>query len=1096
MGGNSRLLLRRARSQQTLLLAVLAVALVGATVLGTFALLLATSQHHMLAVALDRTSAADREIDVTLTLTSGEDTGAAAVEHGTAFLDQLLGDVPASREEWLSSVMYSIQGTDDPIAPYAYLASTPRVQASSTLLSGEFPTTGVDEQGRIPVAVPQVVADEYGWTVGSVVDVKQASSRDPATFVVTGTFALTGPAANWERDELKGVEHDPSYPVLGSAGFLQTQAWGPFVVGDAAVLTDGAAPLGVAHLVAHPELTDAPTRAVDGLRVRLDDAQQQLAAATASDGLSSYVATRLPGTIDAAGGSLQVTRVTLVVVALMLVTLAVTVLLLAARMLADRRVPEQTLMASRGASHRQILWLAVLEALAIALVTAVVSPFLAVLTYRALAFFPAVRRGGLDIDPGRPALLWLTCALAAVLLAGVLVGPLLRRGSSEQPSARQERRGSAARSGADVALVVLAGIALWQLRSYRSPVGSTSSGLGGIDPVLVLAPALVLLAGAVLALRLMPVVAHVGERLAARSRAWVSPLAVWELGRRPARATAAVLLLTLSVGVGAFSSSFLATWRTSQLDQTDLAVGADVRATPTPGAPMVAASRLAAVPGIERAAPVTFRDVTIGTPSANSRSGAGGVPTTLLAVDTTHADELLRGRVPPGWGARTAPLRPAEPATGIALPGTPAFLVVDLASGVSSDAEGTILSALVLQDPSGARTTLQLPGISFERTATDVVLPIPAAVSGLQLVGVVARAVPDPTKPPPRGDVVANLRVENLRVASGSTSVSEPPAVEDLEGVESVSLTADWSTSGSGAGLKVTDDSLRLSATIAGAGRFGEPVDLTAVTFADPSSGASNVQALVTPDVLETLGNSVGDQLLLTIDGASIRVVIAGTVPYLPGQPSGRGVILDEDLLGREVVMAGSSRTLADEWWLEVPDDQAETVAATLAQDGTSTVVRVEEREAATDGPLRVGIQAALWIVVVAALALAVSGLAMSAAVTVRSRRLEFARLQALGAPRAGLVRSVLVEHAILGTVGVVVGLALGALLAHVVAPLITTSASGQPPVPDVLVEWDWGYQLALVGALVLLVALVVGVTTSTLLKRASGELLRLGDER
>ena len=53
----------------------------------------------------------------------------------------------------------------------------------------------------------------------------------------------------------------------------------------------------------------------------------------------------------------------------------------------------------------------------------------------------------------------------------------------------------------------------------------------------------------------------------------------------------------------------------------------------------------------------------------------------------------------------------------------------------------------------------------------------------------------------------------------------------------------------------------------------------------------------------------------------------------------------------------------------------------------------------ATDGPLHVGVQAALWIVVVAAIALAVSGLAMSAAVTVRSRRLEFARLQALGAP-------------------------------------------------------------------------------------------------
>lgn len=1091
MGGNGRLLLRRARSQQTLLLAVLAVALVGATVLGTFALLLATSEHRMLAVALDRTSPADREIDVTLTLSG--DTGSAAIEHGTQFLDELLGDVPATREAWLTSVMYTLQGTDDSIAPYSYLASTPRVEASSTLVSGAFPSAGVDDQGRVPVAVPQVVADAYGWSVGTEVPVKEASTRDAATFVVTGTFTLTGPAATWERDELAGAEHDPSYPVLGSAGMLRTQAWGPFVVGDPAVLTDGTAPLGVAHLVAHPQLAQAPTSAVDGVRARLDDAQQHLASLTAGDQLDSYVGTRLAGTVDAAAGSLQVTRVTLVVVALLLATLAVTVLLLAARMLADRRVAEQALMSSRGASHRQILWLAVLEASAIAAVTALVSPFLAVLTYRALAVFPAVRRGGLDIDPGRPALLWATCALSAVLLAGVLVGPLLRRGAGAQPDARQERRGSAARSGADVALVVLAGIALWQLRSYRSPVGSTSGGLGGVDPVLVLAPALVLLAGAVLALRLMPVVAHVGERLAARSRAWVSPLAVWELGRRPARATAAVLLLTLAVGVGAFSSSFLATWRVSQQDQTDLAVGADVRVTPVPGAPLVAATRLAATPGVERAGPVTLRDITIGTPTASSEQGAGGVPTTLLAVDTTHTADVLRGRVSPSWSARTAPLRPAGPATGVALPGTPRFVVLDIRSGVSSPAAGTIVGSLVVQDSAGARTGLDLPALQLDDARSDVVLRLPAESGGLQLVGIVARSVPDTGEDPPKGDAVVSLHVTDLRVADGPADAA---GLDDLQDVQPVSLSADWNGDRSGADVKATDATLSMAADLAGRTWFGDPADLTAVTFADTSSGTSAVNVLVTPDVLETLGNEVGDPLLLMVDGANVRVTIAGTVPYLPGQPEGRAVLIDADLLGREVVMGGSAESLVDEWWLQVPDDRARAVAAELETSGATTVVRVADRQLATDGPLRVGIQASLWIVVAAALALAVSGLAMSAAVTVRSRRLEFARLQALGAPRSGLVRSVLVEHAILGTVGVVVGLALGALLAQVVAPLITTSAAGEPPVPGVLVQWDWTTQLALLGGLVALVALVVGLTTSTLLKRASGELLRLGDER
>ena len=114
------------------------------------------------------------------------------------------------------------------------------------------------------------------------------------------------------------------------------------------------------------------------------------------------------------------------------------------------------------------------------------------------------------------------------------------------------------------------------------------------------------------------------------------------------------------------------------------------------------------------------------------------------------------------------------------------------------------------------------------------------------------------------------------------------------------------------------------------------------------------------------------------------------------------------------------------------------------------------EREAATDGPLRVGVQAALWIVTVAALALAVAGFAMSATVAVRTRRLELARLQALGASRSGLVRSVLVEHGILGVLGLVAGLALGAVLARSSRRWSRCPPTGGRPVPAVVVQWPW----------------------------------------
>ena len=331
-----------------------------------------------------------------------------------------------------------------------------------------------------------------------------------------------------------------------------------------------------------------------------------------------------------AQNNLAVTRVSLVIVGLMLVVLAVTVLLLAARLLADRRAPEQTLMSSRGASGRQLLALAALEAAVVALVTTLVSPWLAGLLFQAITAVGPLAKAGLHHDPGRPPSLWITCAVSSFVLAAVLLGPLLRRRGSvvdaEQQLVRQDRRGGLARSGADLALLVLAGLAVWQLRSYQSPVAE--SGAERLDPVLVLAPALLLLAGAVLALRLMPLVARAGERMAARSRSLVSPLAAWEVGRRPGRAAGAVLLLTLALAVGTFSQSFLSTWRTSQGDQVDLAVGTDVRLDRMDGSGIAQASTVDALTGVQAASPVTFRSVPVGQPSdtPGESSGRHGQP--------------------------------------------------------------------------------------------------------------------------------------------------------------------------------------------------------------------------------------------------------------------------------------------------------------------------------------------------------------------------------------------------------------------------------------------------------------------------------------
>ena len=73
---------------------------------------------------------------------------------------------------------------------------------------------------------------------------------------------------------------------------------------------------------------------------------------------------------------------------------------------------------------------------------------------------------------------------------------------------RQETRTLGQRIGIDLALLAVTVIALWQLRLYGSPLTTSVRGTLGLDPLLVAAPAIGLLAGGVLALRLLPLMAE------------------------------------------------------------------------------------------------------------------------------------------------------------------------------------------------------------------------------------------------------------------------------------------------------------------------------------------------------------------------------------------------------------------------------------------------------------------------------------------------------------------------------------------------------------------------------------------------------------
>ena len=1096
MGWRSRLLLRRATAQGTLLLAVLTVTLVATTLLGTFALLLTASETRAPQVALERVDPEDTTIDLRSVVGSKDGTSVATAAH--AAMDAIVGDVAQERDLWTSSPWLSVPGTADPVDPIVYLADYPVVPEHTTLLAGEWPTTAsVPGSYAIPVAVPQNAAARYGWELGDEVALEGVELGADLRMRVVGVYRAEPPRALWQRDLLSGRGHEPYFPVPGSFGSVVTEAWGPIVVAHD---VDAIVP-GTLTLVARPDLGSATPAQRAGLRDRLETAQTDAYASIPA--ASVQVSTTLDRTLDEIAATLAVTRAGVVVVGLLLLVVAVTVLLIAARLLAERRTAEQTLLTSRGASAPQLVGLAALEALGVALAAALLAPWLARLAYGALTRARLLRDAGLATDPGTPTTLWLTCAVAATLLAAVLLAPTLRRRvsavDSEQQEVRQDRRQMFARSGVDLAVVVVAGVALWQLVRH----GATGlAGSRGLDPLLVAAPALVLLAGGVLAGRVLPVVARTGEAVARHSRSLVAPLAAWQVSRRPHRAAGAVLLVTLAVAVGTFAQGWLDTWRTSQREQAELTIGTDLRITDPDGSLFEQSARIGGVDHLPVVAPVALRQVQTAIASGADAS-TSGVTTTMLALDTHHAGDLLRGRLDGGWSAATAGMAPARPVQGVPIPAGTSELRLTLSARVraplTGDDAARTWASLVVQDARGARATLDLPAVttavgSGPDAPAELALALPEDLGATQLIGVGLRL----SLPP---DVWSTFDPElwNLPYDAVLTDVR----AVDTDGDETLLdlSRGAWHTTGApqpfqqGIRLGATwvdGDGLHVTATP----DLGHVGDGTAALYTTTFDREPIVHAVVTPALLSKLSATEDDVLVVDVDGVAVQLRIDRQVPYLPGIPRGDAMLVDRDALLRAVLVAGGRSTLTDEWWARVSDGDAPGAAAAITKTGAgTTTTRVEVRAEATDGPLHVAVPAALWIVTLAAVALAVAGIALSATVAVRTRRLELARLQALGASQGSLVRAIVGEYGLLGAIGTIAGVAVGALLAWFVGPLVTVSARGLAPVPSVVVQWPWPVLGAVVGTLTIGALLAVVVTTRALLRRASGALLRLGDE-
>ncbi|WHM38685.1 FtsX-like permease family protein [Streptomyces sp. BPTC-684] len=939
---------------------------------------------------------------------------------------------------------------------------------------------------EIQAALPENAAAQLGLRHWPVSLTLADRLNGPAVRVrVTGVYRpVDATEAYWQLDDLGGR----------GTRRVNFTTYGPLLT-DPTALTGGRLSAGQTSWLASADFSALTTHRIGALRAAATRGPKSLVEGGAFAG-DATATTALPDVLDRAERSLLVSRSTLLIVALQLVLLAGYALLLVARLLSSERTGETELLRARGGSRARLLGLSATEALLLAAPAAVCAPLLSDPLTRLLAGHGPLARIGVRLDTGPTGTVWLVAALVALGCAAAVVAPALSAGRTSR--ARAAALPAAVRAGADIGLLVIAGVAYWQLDRQTSGSGALSgdrAGSLGIDPLLVAAPALALLAGTVLTLRLLPPAAKLAERRAAGGRGLPAALAGWQFSRRPLRGAGPVLLLVLAVAMGMLAIGQSASWDRSQEDQADFRAGTSVRVFGSSLSGFGQAGSYDKVPGVRAVAPAARSSVQL----SGDRSG------TVLALDTAHADGLLLRHDLGGKSARAllseiGPPRAARP--GVPLPADAAELGLSLrldaegARGGASPSGVAVNLTAVVEDRFGIQYRLPAGNLEADgrpaerRISLDLAAgaPVgrpaaPLALTGFELDFNVPYETPEQHR----------LTVRELRTVARDGR-SAPVALPAADRWRATSLQSDdgpgglmnltLQTDGRTLSLPYTTGSTMTTANSM-AGIPSRTVRLSAVRPAPPA-----LTAIATDRFLASSGTRVGQTVTAVLAGQTLRAKVVDRMAEVPttgpgaettaGGRDGGTLLLDLSAVNQRLAVDTGTSLAPTEWWLATGAGDAARAAAVLRArpdiDPQQVVVRAEVAEQLRDDPLGAGPQAALVAAAIVAAALAAVGFAVAAAGSLRERGAEFAVLRALGAPRRQLARLIAAEQGVLIGLALLVGLALGEVLTRAVVPLIVLTGQATQPVPKVLVELPAG-RLAVLLAGVAAVPLLIVAT-------------------
>jgi putative ABC transport system permease protein len=610
----------------------------------------------------------------------------------------------------------------------------------SRIVAGRLPAGG--SAGVVQAAVTTATAARFGLRVGTRL------KTGPVPVTVTGIIQPAFPAsAFWTADPAAAT------PVLTPATSAEPPRW-------TGVLFIGAGGLSSIEPALNPQLTATwwypvalsrlTAGQVGGAEGGLDSLLSSEMTLTVSGfPVTALSSSQIPSILSPFIAAESAAAPVLELLYASLAVLGAVVVLLGARLVAQRRAVEFTLMRARGAALHQLGWLALRASVVIAAGAAAVAVALAI---------------GLTPGDGDAAGWWLAGITLAVALAGPVLISVVPQRVASPGTGRPVRRAGGRRPAArriviEMAMVAVSIGGLVVLRNQ-----GLTSGNNGVYPSA--APVLVAIPVAVVVLRCYPPLARGLARIAGLSRGVVAFVGLARATRTPPGAVLPSFALVLVLAMVAFPAMVSTSVTRSQVAASWQQVGADAIIAAPQGQVITPAlqRQIASVPGVVSTAtavveagtlpagfelsvvfagPARYAAMIDQTPgprfplaalSGTALSGNGGpgqAAATVPAVANAAAQLTKKGPVTLGVGTGTITVRLAGRIDGV--PGT---------SGVAGVAgSGVVVVPLRALGPGPPGPNLMLvagPGLDGARLSAAVRRALPGAVVTLRATALAA----------------------------------------------------------------------------------------------------------------------------------------------------------------------------------------------------------------------------------------------------------------------------------------------------------------------------------------------------------------------